>query len=177
MIIRLMSVIVFFLILFTVSCSDSDSSKQKRILTQSQVTEKLVEANRVIVKAENDQIDKLILRNNWNMTQTATGLRYEMIETGKGKKTAGGNLVKFEYEVKLISGETIYSSSISGTKEFRLGSGGVESGLEEGMLLLHEGDKARFIIPSYLAHGLAGDQDKIPSKATLIYIVKLIEAK
>ena len=56
-----------------------------------------------------------------------------------------------------------------------LGSGGVESGLEEGILLLKLGDKARFIIPSYLAHGLSGDQDKIPPKATLIYTIKIID--
>jgi FKBP-type peptidyl-prolyl cis-trans isomerase len=144
------------------------------IRDRAQVTEKLLEANKAIIKAENDQIDKLIVRNGWNMIETGTGLRYEIIEKGKGKKAKTGMTVRFEYEIKLMNGEVVYSSLKTGPKEFRLGSGGVESGLEEGMLLLSVGDRARFIIPSYLAHGLSGDQDKIPPKASLIYTVNVI---
>lgn len=165
------------LALVLISCRNTDESKSKPQLSQGEVTEKLLDANKAVVKAENDQIDKLIARNGWKMIETATGLRYEVIEKGVGEKTSPGRLVKFDYEVKLIDGETIYSSAQNGPKEFVLGKGGVESGLEEGMLLLHVGDKVRFIIPSYLAHGLSGDQDKIPSKATLIYTVKLIDLK
>jgi len=58
-----------------------------------------------------------------------------------------------------------------------VGHGGVESGLEEAVLLLHAGDKARIIIPSHLAYGLVGDDDKIPARATLIYEIELIELK
>jgi len=111
------------------------------------------------------------------MLKTATGLRYFIIEKGNGPVAKEGKTVRFEYEVKLISGDIIYSSDQSGTKDFTIGSGGVESGLEEGILMLRVGDKARFVIPSYLAHGLSGDQGKIPPKATLIYTVKLIELK
>jgi FKBP-type peptidyl-prolyl cis-trans isomerase len=50
----------------------------------------------------------------------------------------------------------------------------VESGLEEGILLLQEGDKARFIMPPHLAHGLIGDRDKIPARATIIYDLELV---
>jgi len=34
---------------------------------------------------------------------------------------------------------------------FEIGHGGVESGLEEGILLLHKGDRVKFIVPSHLA--------------------------
>jgi len=47
--------------------------------------------------------------------------------------------------------------------------------LEEGLLLLHQGDKAKFIIPSHLAYGLLGDQKQIPPGATLVYDVELIQ--
>jgi len=50
----------------------------------------------------------------------------------------------------------------------------VISGLEEGILYLSEGDKAKIIIPSHLGYGLLGDLDKnIPPKATLIYDIEL----
>ncbi|MEI6061177.1 MAG: FKBP-type peptidyl-prolyl cis-trans isomerase [Bacteroidota bacterium] len=158
-----------------ISCRNKQDTGETRTLNQEQVQERLLEANKTVITAENDQIDTFIALNNWDMNKTGTGLRYQVIEKGKGLKVVTGKFVKFEYEVKLISGEKIYSSTQTGPKEFRVGSGGVESGLEEGMLLLSVGDKARFIIPSYLAHGLSGDQDKIPPKATLIYTVKLID--
>ena len=49
--------------------------------------------------------------------------------------------------------------------------------LEEGILLLKEGDRAKFIIPSHLAFGLLGDMKKIPAKAVLVYDIELIKIK
>jgi FKBP-type peptidyl-prolyl cis-trans isomerase len=156
------------------SCSQKKDSVTTENLSQKQITEKLVEANIAAIKAENLQIDKLIVSQGWKMGETPTGLRFQIIEKGTGDNACLSELVRFEYDVKLLTGEEIYSSAKTGPKEFRIGSGGVESGLEEGILLLKLGDKARFIIPSYLAHGLSGDQDRIPPKATLIYTVKII---
>jgi FKBP-type peptidyl-prolyl cis-trans isomerase len=159
------------------SCSYKKDGGDIKRLSQDQVTEKLLKANKIAIEFENKQIDNLIDSSGWKMLVTATGLRYEIIENGNGVKAEPGKIARFEYETKLITGKTIYSSVQTGPKEFRIGSGGVESGLEEGILLLRVGDKARFVIPSFLAHGLSGDQDKIPPKATLIYTIKLIDLK
>ena len=166
--------ICFFVAIIISSCSNKKEGVTIPSLNQKQITEKLVEANIAAIKTENLQIDKLIVSKGWKMSETPTGLRFQIIEKGNGENACLSKLVSFEYDVKLISGEEIYSSAKTGPKEFRIGSGGVESGLEEGILLLKLGDKARFIIPSYLAHGLSGDQNKIPPKATLIYTIKII---
>jgi len=165
------------LVFGVLSCRQKQQSGKTNTLSQKQINEQLVEANKAVLDTENEQIDNFIASNGWNVITTGTGLRYQILEKGSGSKAKFGKLVRFEYEIKLISGETIYSSLISGPKEFTIGSGGVESGLEEGILQLKVGDSARFIIPSYLAHGLSGDQDKIPSKATLLYSLKLIDLK
>jgi len=170
--------IIYFLIGFTViSCHNNKDTGTITKLTQDQITEKLLEGNKAALEFENEQIDKIVQLNGWNMIETGTGLRYQIIEKGKGVKTSVGKQVEFDFEVKLLNGEIIYSSDKTGAKKFMIGSGGVESGLEEGILLLNVGDTARFIIPSYLAHGLSGDQDQIPAKSTLIYTVKLINLK
>jgi len=170
-------VLSLFILVGFISCNDKKDVTETNSLSQDQITEKLLEANKAAIEIENRQIEKLIDSSGWNMHETSTGLRYEIIETGNGQKAETGKIARFEYEVKLISGEIIYSSDQSGLKEFRIGSGGVESGLEEGILLLRIGDKARFVIPSFLAHGLSGDQDRIPPKATLVYTMKLIDLK
>jgi FKBP-type peptidyl-prolyl cis-trans isomerase len=169
--------LLLFIALSFNSCIKKPHPDETRKYSHHQVTEKLLNANKAAIEFENDQIDKLILSSGWKMQKTATGLRYQIIEVGKGERVSTGKVVRFEYEVKLFSGEIIYSSKSSGLKEFRVGSGGVETGLEEGILLLRVGDKVRFIIPSYLAHGLSGDQDKVPPRASLIYTLKLIEFK
>ncbi len=170
-------VMFVLIVIVVVSCDENKPANPAQKLSQDQVTEKLLSANKAALNVEDQQIDKLIASRGWEMMKTGTGLRYQVLEKGNGLIAATGKIARFEYEVELISGEVIYSSVKTGPKEFRIGSGGVESGLEEGILLLKTGDKVRFIIPSYLAHGLSGDQDKIPPKATLIYTVKLIDLK
>jgi FKBP-type peptidyl-prolyl cis-trans isomerase len=49
--------------------------------------------------------------------------------------------------------------------------------LEEGILLLKKGSKATFIMPPHLAHGLLGDDDRIPSRAILRYEIEVIDVK
>lgn len=174
---RFQPVVLLILLLSILSCGNKKVIHEADKLTQDEVTEKLVEANRAAIATENDQINKLIDSSGWNVVETGTGLRYEIIEKGNGPKAKVGEIAQIEYEIELITGEVLYSSKQLGPKEFRIGRGGVESGLEEGILLLKAGDKARLIIPSYLAHGLSGDQDKIPPKATLIYTLTLIKLK
>ncbi len=50
----------------------------------------------------------------------------------------------------------------------------VESGLHEAITYLKEGDKAFIILPYYLAHGLLGDNDKIPPLSPALYDIELI---
>jgi FKBP-type peptidyl-prolyl cis-trans isomerase len=52
----------------------------------------------------------------------------------------------------------------------------VESGLHEAVQLLSAGDSAVFILPSFRAHGLAGDRDRIPMRSTVVYRVGVVKA-
>lgn len=139
--------------------------------------EKLIDYNRGVVKTEEQEIEDFLSRYQWNVKQTSTGLRYLIYRKGTGRKAGTGMLVRFRYTLKLLNGTLVFTSDSLGEKAFILGHGGVETGLEEGILLLREGDRAKFIIPSYLAFGLLGDQQKIPPGASLVYDVDIIEFK
>lgn len=143
--------------------------------SRSYTSEPRINANKKAVRLEDEQIQGYIDRMGWKMQETGTGLRYMIYKQGKGENAINGMMAKIEFECRLISGELCYSSQKTGPKEFKIGSGGVESGLEEGILLMRKGDKAKFILPSHLAFGLIGDQDKIPGKATLVYDVHLLD--
>ena len=156
------------------SCQSNDSENGK-VYSQKEIMETLLRVNKQLVENEDETIEDFIRRYKWKMNKTGTGLRYWIYKTGKGKKAENNKVAKFNYTVKLLTGDVIYSSEISGPKEFLISRGGVESGIEEGILFLRVGDKAKFIIPSHLAFGLQGDQNKIPAKASLVYDIELLE--
>jgi len=139
--------------------------------------EKLINYNRGVIKSEDQEIEDFLVRYQWKMQTTPTGLRYFIYRQGSGVKSGKGLLARMNYELRLLNGQVIYTSDSLGPKEFIIGYGGVESGLEEAVLLLRQGDKAKIIIPSHLAYGLLGDQQKIPPGATLVYDLELIELK
>jgi len=84
---------------------------------------------------------------------------------------------KVKFTVSLLNGTICYSSDSSGTESFLIDHDQVESGLHEGIKLMHEGDRAKFILPSHLAHGLIGDRARIPARAPIVYDIELIQLK
>jgi FKBP-type peptidyl-prolyl cis-trans isomerase FkpA len=104
-------------------------------------------------------------------------LWYDIYLEGNGQPVVEGSIVSLKYTIMLLDGTLCYNSDSLGLKTFKVGQGGVESGLEEGILLLKKGDKARFIMPPYMAWGVPGDGDKIPPLSIIAYIVELVDVK
>ncbi len=160
---------------FIISCSGS-SGKNGESRRQSPAVDKedLVRANQFLVGKDMELIDAYISRRNWNMTFTKTGLGYQVYKKGDGPEVKRGNTVSLEYTVSLLNGDICYSSDDDGPMTFRVGQGGVEAGLEEAVLMLRKGDRARLILPPFLGHGLIGDHNRIPPRAVLVYEVEVI---
>lgn len=165
---------LFISMVFLVSCSGNNNESKHKTQPDK---ESLLKVNKTLVKSEGQKIEDFILRYNWQMQKSGTGLRYMIYEEGNGPEAENGRIAMLSFQVSLLDGTVCYSSEMDGPKEFQIGKGGVESGLEEGILLLKEGDRAKFIIPSHLAFGLLGDMNKIPAKAALVYDVKLLKIK
>ncbi len=124
--------------------------------------------------AQTDALDQV----SSGFSETASGLRYQIIQKGTGAKAEKGQQVSVHYQGALIDG-TVFDSSYKRKEpiEFQLGIGQVISGWDEGLQLLHVGDKARFVIPSDLAYGSAGAGGVIPPDAILVFDVELVGAK
>ncbi|MCB9359833.1 MAG: FKBP-type peptidyl-prolyl cis-trans isomerase [Flavobacteriales bacterium] len=167
-------VVIFFLF----SCqSDKKGKNSFNNLPEKEIKEKLIEANKIAAQKESIQIDGYVARRKWDVTKTGTGLRYLIYHEGKGEKAETGKIAVVKYKVSLIDGTVCYSTKEKGAEEFTIGKDNVESGLHEGITYMKVGDKAKIIIPSYLAHGLAGDLKKIPVRSTIIYDIELIALK
>ena len=130
--------------------------------------------NRVAALKEKERLELEKLAAGFSETQT--GLRYKMIQEGsKETKAEKGKTVAVHYKGQLPDG-TVFDSSYKRNDpiRFTLGEGQVISGWDEGIQLLHVGDKARFVIPSHLAYGSSGAGGVIPPNATLIFDVELV---
>ncbi|MBP6585344.1 MAG: peptidylprolyl isomerase [Flavobacterium sp.] len=110
--------------------------------------------------------------------KTGSGLRYQFIQRGNGKKAEKGRTVSVHYSGQLEDGK-VFDSSYARKKpiEFPLGMGHVIEGWDEGIELLQVGDKARFVIPSHLGYGSRGAGGVIPPNATLVFDVELMDVK
>lgn len=150
-------------------------NEQSRIIQDpGKLKEPLINANKEAVREENSQIEDFIRRRKLDMKETSTGLRYMITKEGIGAKAQPGKTVKLSYTVTYLTGDTVYTALKDGPLVFEVGKGQVITGLEEAILLLKVGDRAKIIIPSHLAFGLIGDQKKILHKATLVYDMEFI---
>ena len=103
-----------------------------------------------------------------------SGLQYQVLKEGNGKKPKATDKVKCHYEGFLIDG-TVFDSSVQRGEPAVFGLQQVIAGWTEGLQLMQEGAKYRFFIPYRLAYGEGGAGQLIPPFAALIFDVELIE--
>ena len=105
---------------------------------------------------------------------TPSGLQYQVLRQGNGRKPTAKDSVKCHYEGFLIDG-TVFDSSVQRGEPATFGLQQVIAGWTEGLQLMQEGGKYRFFIPYRLAYGEGGAGQMIPPFATLIFDVELLE--
>ena len=92
-----------------------------------------------------------------------SGLQYQVLREGNGKKPKATDQVRCHYEGTLING-TVFDSSYKRGEPAVFGLNQVISGWTEGVQLMQEGAKYRFFIPYNLAYGERGHWEKLESK-------------
>ncbi|EEX18815.1 FKBP-type peptidyl-prolyl cis-trans isomerase [Prevotella veroralis] len=108
------------------------------------------------------------------MVVLPSGLQYQVLKEGNGKKPSATDQVKCHYEGTLIDG-TIFDSSYQRNEPATFGLNQVIAGWTEGVQLMSEGAKYRFFIPYNLAYGERGAGAQIPPFAALVFDVELLK--
>lgn len=104
---------------------------------------------------------------------TASGLQYQVVKEGTGKKPGPNDVVTVHYTGRLIDG-TVFDSSVERGEPATFAVGQVIPGWVEGLQLMSEGAAWRLFIPSELAYGAHGT-GPIQPHSTLIFDVQLIK--
>jgi FKBP-type peptidyl-prolyl cis-trans isomerase len=112
------------------------------------------------------------------VTVTETGLTIEDLRVGTGAEAKAGDTVTVHYVGTLPDGAKFDSSRDRGTPfEFKLGAGQVLKGWDEGVVGMKIGGLRRLTIPPRLGYGARGAAGVIPSNATLVFEVELLEVR
>ncbi|MBI5218594.1 MAG: FKBP-type peptidyl-prolyl cis-trans isomerase [Bacteroidia bacterium] len=147
--------ILLFAVIFVVSCKTTQTRQDKEAASESKAQQNNVTADGFIL--------------------LPSGLKYKITKKASGIQPKTGDKVEVHYTGKLTN-DTIFDSSYKRGQPlpFYIGKGMVIKGWEEGIALLHEGEKATFIIPPEIGYG-SRQMGKIPSNAMLIFDVELMK--
>ncbi len=142
----------------------------------SELEQKQNAAKAAAGKAAKEEGAKFLAENakKEDVIVTKSGLQYEVLTEGTGKKPKATDTVRCHYEGRLLDG-TVFDSSYKRNAPADFGLQQVIAGWTEGVQLMAEGAKYRFYIPYMLAYGEGGAGASIPPFATLIFDVELIK--
>ena len=139
--------------------------------------EKKIQAQRAEAgKAHKEAGEKYLAENakKDGVITLPSGLQYQVLKEGNGKKPTAKDTVMCHYEGFLIDG-TVFDSSVQRGEPATFPLQQVIAGWTEGLQLMKEGAKYRFFIPYRLGYGEGGAGNSIPPYATLIFDVELIQ--
>lgn len=108
-----------------------------------------------------------------DVVTTKSGMQYQILKKGNGKRPTANSTVKVHYTGKLLNGK-VFDSSVERGEPMEFPVGAVIPGWTEGLQLMDEGSKYMLYIPYNLAYGENPVGD-IPPGSTLIFEVELIE--
>ena len=153
--------------------------QMQKVLTDYQKEQEEKFAKEMQAKAEENKTKgEAFLAENAKkegVQETESGLQYKVLKEGTGKSPKATDVVKVNYEGKLLDG-TVFDSSYERGEPIEFPLNQVIAGWTEGLQLMKEGGKYEFYIPADIAYGEAGNQGIEPN-STLIFTVELLEVQ
>jgi FKBP-type peptidyl-prolyl cis-trans isomerase len=133
-----------------------------------------IERNKNFLQKERASIEAYISDRNWKMERSGNGLYYNFLTKPLGlEKPKMREEVLVSFSAYLLDGTGVTNGT---NKRIRVGADAdYEMGFHEALQMMEPGMDAVFILPSHLAHGLAGDLDKVPPMSALVYEIQLIK--
>ena len=128
-------------------------------------------------QSANKEVGEAFLKENAKKDGVITlpsGLQYEILKTGDGKKPSATDQVKCHYHGTLIDGR-VFDSSVQRNQPAVFGVNQVIQGWVEALQLMPIGSLWKLYIPSHLAYGERGAGELIGPNTALIFDVELLE--
>ncbi len=129
------------------------------------------------LKVESEKAFADYVSANGIVDHTPSGLYYSKSLATDGAMPQKGQKVVIKFVASYLDGTPLGNSDdLDGDFEVSYGNGVMLKGLEEGVGLMHVGEKARFVLPYQLAYG-EHPYGNIPGCSNLVFDVELVEIK
>ncbi len=149
--------------------------KLLQIQTNDEYQLSLKEEQNANYKQEIADLLKYIRQNKIEVAPNKSGLYFIEQKTGYGPKPDTGDMCKISLSVSELNGQQLFSNFNTGNfLSIEYGSDFDTRGFMEGLGLLKEGGKAKFLVPSRIGVGSYGMQG-VDGFTTLSYEVELVE--
>lgn len=169
-----MPFIYLFLVGLLLGCSSKESTNKEEKWNK----EKSIELSRSVAIKEKLAIKMYLAhRPSLKMEETGTGLNYYIYQKTTLPMASSGREAGITYTISFLNGTKCYSVDSTSIEFHKIDHSELETGLQEGLKKMRLGEKAILIIPSHLAHGLTGDQNKIPPLTPLVIDITLKELR
>lgn len=170
-------ILLFCLVAFLVaSCKQHQEARKPISQASGTFMKKSAERNKKLNASEEDQIDAII-KSNPKVKYIASTKGYwytyviqNTLDTITPKK---GDVAFFEYEIKDLKGNVIYSEVELRPQTYSVDKQNIMTGLREGLKLMHKNEKVTFLFPSHIAFGYHGDDKKIGTNQPIVCTVTL----
>ncbi|WP_347175405.1 gliding motility-associated peptidyl-prolyl isomerase GldI [Polaribacter uvawellassae] len=171
--------ILFLGLLVLFSCKEQEARRPVVQKTTTILSETLEQKKKLIAQ-ENNVIENYISQDSTKQYNVATnGFWYSYI-TKKERDTQTpkiGDVVEISYDITDLYDNVFYTKEELGIKNYKIDKEDFIPGLQEGIKLMKIGETITFVIPSYRAFGLVGDENKIGINQTIKSTVTLISIK
>lgn len=170
---------IIIIALLAWSCKTPEARRPVKTTSGSYINTS-VERNKKMIAEEEKEILAIIQSDTVNtILNSEHGFWYYFINknTFEEEKADFGDIVEFEYDIKDLDGNTIYSKYELGKQTYHMDKEELITGLREGLKLLNEGETATFYFPSHKAYGYYGDLNRIGANMPIVTTVTILNIK
>lgn len=163
-------ILILMLLASVVSCKSPEARKPISHKTGSFINAS-VERNIKLNKKEKEKIEQIIKADTdseYIASESGFWYTYETKVEQDTLKPNFGDIVNFDYNVKTLSGQTIYSDEEIRPRDYVMDKEELFTGLREGLKLMKPGETVTFLFPSQKAYGYYGDTNRIGTSIPLM---------
>ncbi len=163
-------IITACILLAFIGCKTPEARKPISIKTGSFI-DASVERNKKLNAQEQAAIKQLMEEDYQDYVASESGFWYyynTKVEIDSLKTPDFGDVINYDYDVKLLNGSTIYTKNEVKNQTYAMDKEELFTGLREGLKLMKTGETVTFIFPSQKAYGYYGDDHKIGRNTPLI---------
>lgn len=172
--------LLLVILIFSFSCSKIEPRRPINPKPSTTLYSEAMQQNKILNKREDDKIAQLIKNDSLNVyLQSSNGFWYTYVTKKEEniRTPEKGDEVVLEYSISDLNDSIIYSKNELGIKSYKVDKEDFISGLQKGIKLMKKGETITFVIPSYSAFGVVGDNNRIGVNQSIKSTVTLINIK